>query len=77
MRGIEKARNKMLSETNIVKIVESRRYFLTAFKFLLSKKNRKLMKERSRYITVDPDDSSDSDPNEEKEMSKFDRESYS
>ena len=34
------------------------------------------MKERSRYITVDPDISSDSDPNEEKEMSKFDIESY-
>ena len=69
MRGIQKAREKIQNETNIIKIVESRRYFQTALKFLLSKKNRKLMKERSRYITVDPDRSSDSDPENELEMS--------
>ena len=44
MRGIEKAREKMLSETNIVRIVESRRYFKEALKFLLSKENQTLMK---------------------------------
>ena len=67
----------MQAETNIVKIVESRRYFQTALKFLLSKKNRKLMKERSRYITVDPDVSSNCDPENEQELSKQERASYS
>ena len=71
MRGIEKAREKMLSETNIVKIVESRRYFKEALKFLLSKENQTLMKQRSRHITVDPDNSSSSDPNEELEIKRI------
>ena len=40
-----------------------------AFRLLLSKKNRDELKERSRYITVDPDKSSGSD-SEELDMSK-------
>ena len=57
----------MLSEINIVQIVKSRRYFQMAFRLLLSKKNRDWMRERSRYITVDPDKSSGSE-GEELEM---------
>ena len=49
------------TETNIVKIVKSRRYFKAALKMLLSREKRKQLKEKSRYISIDP--SSDSDDN--------------
>ena len=42
------------TETNIVKIVKSRRYFKAALKMLLSRENRKQLKEKSRYISIDP-----------------------
>ena len=41
-----------------------------AFRLLLSKKNRDEMKERSRYITVNPDKSSGSDM-DDLDMSKL------
>ena len=55
-RGFEKAREDLLKEINIIEIVKSRRFFNKAIKLLLSKKKRMELKERSRYIPIDPDD---------------------
>ena len=44
-----------MKEINIIEIVKSRRFFNQALKFLLSKKKRMELKERSRYISIDPD----------------------
>lgn len=42
-------------ETNIIEIVKSRRYLSEAVRLLLSKEQRKKLKERSRYLIVNPD----------------------
>ena len=55
-RGFEKARENLLKEINIIEIVKSRRFFHKALKLLLSKKKRMELKERSRYISIDPDE---------------------
>ena len=54
-RGFEKARENLMKEINIIEIVKSRRFFNQALKLLLSKKKRMELKERSRYISIDPD----------------------
>ena len=53
-RGFEKARASLMKEINIIEIVKSRRFFKKALKLLLSKKKRMELKERSRYISIDP-----------------------
>ena len=45
----------MDSEIDIVEIIKSRRYFNMAIRKLLPHKDRMEIKERSRYIMVDPD----------------------
>ena len=42
-------------ETNIIEIIKSRRYFNAALRFLMTKKQRLRLKERGRYIVIDPD----------------------
>ena len=54
-RAFENARDALEKEINIIEIIKSRRYFNGALKQLLSKKQRMKIKERSRYLTVDPD----------------------
>ena len=51
---MEMARKKLDQEINIIEIVKSRRFFKKALKILLSKKKRMELKERSRYISIDP-----------------------
>ena len=55
-RGFEKARGQLLEEINIIEIIKSRRFFQKALKVLLTKKKRLELKERSRYISINPDD---------------------
>ena len=45
----------MAEEINIVEIIKSRRYFQMALRLLLSKKQRLLLKSKSRYTEIDPD----------------------
>ena len=60
-RALQMARHKLDKEVNIIEIVKSWRYFDSAFRFLLDERKRLDLKERSRYLVVDPD------PDEEKE----------
>lgn len=60
-RALQMARDKLDKEVNIIEIVKSWRYFDSAFRFLLDERKRLDLKERTRYLTVDPD------PDEEKE----------
>ena len=47
----------MLSqEINIIEIVKDWRYYNRALRYLLPEEKRLFLKERSRYITIDPDD---------------------
>ncbi len=48
-------RSMLEKETNIIEIVKSRRYLSEAIRLLLSKEQRKELKERSRYLIVNPD----------------------
>ena len=58
------ARDKLDKEINIVEIVKSWRYFEQAIRYLLPERQRLDFKERSRYISIDPD------PDEKKEEKK-------
>lgn len=69
-RGFEKARSQLLQEINIIEIIKSRRFFKKALKVLLSKKKRYELKERSRYISINPDKKGDID---KKGKQKLDR----
>ena len=44
----------MNSETNIIEIIKSRRFFGKALKTLLTRQQRLKMKEKSRYLYIDP-----------------------
>ena len=59
MRAIQKAREKMAAEVNIMNIVKSRRVFFEALKDLLPQAKYKLFRKRAEYIVIDPDVSSD------------------
>ncbi len=54
-RGFELGRSMLEKETNIIEIVKSRRYLSQAVRLLLSKEQRKKLRERSRYLIVNPD----------------------
>lgn len=54
-RALAMAREKLMKEANIIEIIKSRRYFNNAFKVLLSEKQQLDLKERSRYLSIDPD----------------------
>ena len=52
---IQQAIDSMSKETDIVEMIKSRRYFNLALKKLLSTKERMKLKERSRYLCIDPE----------------------
>jgi hypothetical protein len=54
-QALQRARNKLSSEINIVEIVKAWRYYDRAFHYLLPEQTRFDFKERSRYRSVDPD----------------------
>lgn len=47
-RGLTKGRDKLAQETNIIKLIQQRRYFNAALKQLLPKEQRLKLKEQSR-----------------------------
>ena len=47
-------REKYEEETNIIEITRQRRYFNMAFKLLLTKRQRKRLRERSKYLLLNP-----------------------
>ena len=58
-RAIKKAISEMDKEIDIIEMIKSRRFFKLAFRKLLSDKDRMDLKERSRYIIIDPDSGED------------------
>ena len=53
MEDIEQARIQMAEEINIVEIIKSQRYVSMALRLLLSKTQRNILKEKSRYNIID------------------------
>ena len=53
------ARVAMQKEINIIEILKSRRYVNAAIKSLLPRNQRKKLKERSRYIVINPEKEAD------------------
>ena len=53
-RGIARAIKAMQKETDIIEMIKTRRYLKKALRKLLTLKQRMKLKERSRYICVDP-----------------------
>ena len=51
---IEKARNKLDQEINIIDIVKSRRYISMALRHLLPQRKRQELLEKSQYIKIFP-----------------------
>ena len=47
--GLQMGRKKLAQETNIIKFIQSRRYFNAAIKLLLAKDKRKRLKEQTRF----------------------------
>lgn len=62
--GLAMGRDKLYKETNIVNIIQSRRYFNAALKTLLSKSQREHLKEQTRFWVFKPDKLRSSDKNE-------------
>ena len=58
-RAVKKAISEMDKEIEIIKMIKKLRFFSMALKKLLSEKDRLELKERSRYIMVDPDSGED------------------
>ena len=54
-KALQIARAKLFKEVNIIEIVKSWRYYQSAIRHLLDERTRLDLKERARYITVDPD----------------------
>ena len=52
MISIEKARNQMSKEINIVEFVKNRRYVKMALRYLLNRDKQRKIKDKSRYITI-------------------------
>ena len=48
------AQERLDKEINIIEIIKSRRYFESAIKFLLTEKQRMDLKQKARYIAIDP-----------------------
>ena len=63
-------RQKLLKETNIISIIQSRRYFNAALKLLMTKQQRNRLKERTNYLHVNPDSKKGGD----KELTDLDTE---
>ena len=45
----------MVKEIDVIELIKSRRFFKLALKHLLTKEVRMQLKERSRYLCIDPD----------------------
>ena len=58
-RAIKKAITEMDKEIDIIEMIKSRRFFKMALRKLLSDKERMDLKDRSRYIMIDPDSGED------------------
>ena len=56
-RAVQRAFNHLETETNIIQIVKSRRYFKLALKLLLKKEVRRKLKKECQYIEVGPSSS--------------------
>ena len=56
--ALKKAHNKLNKETNIIENIKARRYVEEAIKYLIPHKKRLEIKERSRYLTIDPENES-------------------
>ena len=52
MISIEKARNQMSKEINIVEFVKNRRYVKMALRYLLNRDKQRKIKDKSRYIII-------------------------
>ena len=50
--GFLQGRELLEKETNICEIIKSRRYFNKALNFLLTKRQRKYLRERTRYVML-------------------------
>ena len=70
--AFQKARIKMLQEINIIEIIKSRRLQGAALKILLTKQQRRKLKEQSRYLAIDPDDSSSTPKSKKKKPKRTD-----
>ena len=57
-RALEKARNELASEINIIDIVKSRRLIHWAIRELLTKSQRVRLQEKTSYFEIDPDSGS-------------------
>ena len=53
--AIEKAIREMDDEIDIIEMIKSRRFFKTAFRQLIPSEERMRLKEKSRYIMIDPE----------------------
>ena len=53
-RGLEKARNRLAREINIIDIIKSRRLVHRALRMLITKSQRVKLQERARYLEIDP-----------------------
>ena len=60
----------MDDEIDIIEMIKSRRYFKEALRKLMSAEKRMKLKEKSRYIMIDPD-SDDADSAQEKKRKRF------
>ena len=60
-KSIALGRDKLEKESNIIEIIKSRRYFNASLKILLSKRQRMRLKERTRYLHVNPQAKQNSD----------------
>ena len=54
-KGLDKAREALAKEVDIIKMIKSRRYFHMAFRYLLPKEVRLDLKRFSHYVVIDPD----------------------
>ena len=52
---MEKARDNLQKEIDIIRIIKRQRYIYMAIKSLLTADQRKLLKERGKFIAIDPD----------------------
>ena len=63
----------MDKEIDIIEMIKSRRFFKLALRELLPAKKRMELKEKSRYIMVDPDNDSENENEDQKqEVMQFD-----
>ena len=69
-RAIAKAIKKMDDEIDIIEMIKSRRYFKEALRKLMSAEKRMKLKEKTRYIMIDPD-LDDADSAQDKESKRF------